>query len=105
MITSAWIALMRAMRRIQGKGKIDDKSAPGMRGVFVEARRRGRLNGDFYSATAWMEHHCYGEAAAGKIFQRGSTLFQEDENFALEHIKYLITVQDLTSKSSWHIYL
>jgi cleavage stimulation factor subunit 3 len=97
-ISYSWIALMRAMRRIQGKGKPADTNSPGMRGIFTEARKRGRLVSDFYAATAWMEHHCYKEPAAGKIFHRGSNLFPDDERFALEHIKYLISVQDATSK-------
>jgi len=96
-ITYLWIALMRAMRRIQGKGKPTEKVG-GMRGVFKEARLRGRLLADCHAATALMEHHCYRDPAATKIFNLGMKLFPEDENFALEHIKFLISIGDSTSK-------
>ncbi|KAG8630182.1 hypothetical protein KVT40_001801 [Elsinoe batatas] len=95
-ITYVWIALMRAMRRIQGKGKPGD-AVGGMRGIFKDARTRGRLMADIHVATALLEHHVYKDAAAAKIFNLGAKLFPEDENFALDHIKFLISVGDSTN--------
>lgn len=98
-LTFAWIALMRAMRRVQGKGGAKGSTVPGFRGVFGEARKKGKLLSDAYVASALIEHHCYQDAAAGKIFERGMKLFPDDENFALEYIKHLIKLNDATSKS------
>ncbi|KAJ6166611.1 RNA-processing protein HAT helix [Penicillium chermesinum] len=92
-ISFAWIALMRSMRRIQGKGKPGESA--GSRQVFAEARKRGRITSDVYIASALMEHHCYKDPAATKIFERGARLFPEDENFALEYLKHLIDINDI----------
>ena len=97
-LTYAWIALMRAMRRVQGKGNPKEDVA-GFRGVFTEARKKGKLLSEAYVASALIEHHCYQDAAAHKIFERGMKLFPEDEQFALEYIKHLIKLNDSTSKS------
>lgn len=96
-ISFAWIALMRAMRRLQGKGKPGELA--GSRQVFAEARKRGRITSDVYIASALMEYHCYKDPAATKIFERGAKLFPEDENFALEYLKHLIDINDIISKS------
>ena len=93
LITSAWISLMRAMRRVQGKGNPQQ----GMRGIFIEARKRGQLNSEFYIASALLEHHCYKDPTAIKIFDRGLKLFPEDEYFATEYIKHLINTNDTTN--------
>ncbi|KAK4203518.1 putative mRNA 3'-end-processing protein rna-14 [Triangularia verruculosa] len=95
-ISFVWIALIRAMRRIQGKGKANTEMG-GMRQVFQDARQRGRLTSDVYAAVAHMEWTIYKEAAGGKIFDRGAKLFPEDEDFALEHIKYLHSLNDFTN--------
>lgn len=95
-ISFAWIALMRSMRRIQGKG-IPGESA-GSRQVFAEARKRGRITSDVYIASALMEYHCYKDPAATKIFERGARLFPEDGEFALEYLKHLIDINDIISK-------
>lgn len=95
-ISFAWIALMRAMRRIQGKGKPGEMA--GSRQVFADARKRGRITSDVYIASALIEYHCYKDPAATKIFERGAKLFPEDENFALEYLKHLIDINDVTSK-------
>lgn len=95
-LSFAWIALLRAMRRIQGKGKPE---VDGMRNVFATARKKGRLTSDVYVATALLEHHCYKDPAATKIFERGMKLFPEDEHFALAYLKHLIDINDVTSKS------
>ena len=95
-ISFAWIALMRAMRRIQGKGKVGDVIG-GSRQIFTDARHRGRLTSDVYSASALIEYHCYKDPAATRIFEKGMKLFPEDEAFALEYLKHLIAIQDVTS--------
>ncbi|KAJ5644679.1 hypothetical protein N7507_010690 [Penicillium longicatenatum] len=92
-VSFAWIALMRAMRRIQGKGKPGELA--GSRQIFAEARKRGRITSDVYIASALMEYHCYKDPAATKIFERGAKLFPEDENFALEYLKHLIDINDI----------
>lgn len=92
-ITSVWIALMRAMRRVQGKGKVGDKVG-GSRQIFTDARKRGRLTYDIYVASAMIEYHCYEPEATKKIFERGLKLFPEDEMFALEYIQHLMLTND-----------
>jgi cleavage stimulation factor subunit 3 len=95
-ISFAWIALMRATRRIGGKGNAGDM--PGSRQIFTDARKRGRLTSDVYVASALIEYHCYKDPAATKIFERGMKLFPEDESFALEFLKHLIASNDITSE-------
>ena len=97
-ISYVWIALMRAMRRIQGKGKVGDLIG-GSRQIFTDARKRGRITSDVYVASALIEFHCYEPEATKKIFERGLKLFPEDEGFALEYIRHLIANNDHTSKN------
>lgn len=107
-ISYAWVALMRAMRRVQGKGRPDPPAGQpaGFRGIFSEARKRGKLLSDAYVASALIEHYCYGDPAANKIFERGMKLFPQDEGFALEYVRHLVKQGDVTSKfSSSHVYL
>ncbi|KAL2831054.1 hypothetical protein BDW59DRAFT_140304 [Aspergillus cavernicola] len=92
-ISFAWIGLMRAMRRIQGKGKPGEM--PGSRQIFADARKRGRITSDVYIASALIEYHCYKDPAATKIFERGAKLFPDDETFALEYLKHLIDINDV----------
>ncbi|KAL8947943.1 MAG: hypothetical protein Q9222_005823 [Ikaeria aurantiellina] len=92
-ITFVWIALMRAMRRIQGKGKPGDKIG-GSRQIFSDARLRGQLTSDIFIASAMIEYHCYEPETTKKIFARGLKLFPEDEIFALEYIKHLTMIND-----------
>ncbi|EGE01527.1 mRNA 3'-end-processing protein rna14 [Trichophyton equinum CBS 127.97] len=94
-ISFVWIALMRAMRRIQGKGKPGEIA--GSRQIFADARKRGRITSDVYIASALLEYHCYKDPAATKIFERGAKLFPEDEVFALEYLKHLIDINDITN--------
>lgn len=94
-LSYVWIALMRAMRRIQGKG---NPGHGGARGVFSDARKRGRLTPDVYVQAALIEFHCYDPDTGRKIFERGLKLFVEDEGFALEYIKHLVANNDHTSK-------
>ena len=98
-ISFVWIAMMRAMRRVQGKGKVGEPIG-GSRQVFTDARAKGRLTSDVYVAAALVEHCCYKDPAATKIFDRGMKLFKEDEQFALEYLKHLISINDTTSKLS-----
>ncbi len=95
-LTFVWIALARAMRRIQGKGDLKG-SLGGMRQIFADARARGRLGSEIYVAIAKMEWKCYNERAGGKIFERGAKLFPEDPYFMIEYIKYMIAHGDNTS--------
>ena len=98
-ISHTWIALMRAIRRIQGKGKVGG-AIGGSRQVFTDSRRRGRITSDVWIAAAMQEFHsCEGESAK-RIFERGVKLFPEDETFALEYIKHLIATNDHTSVST-----
>lgn len=96
-ISAAWTALLRAMRRVQGKGG-QNQPVGGTRGIFVDARKRGRLTSDFYIANALIEHYCYQDAVAAKIFDRGLKLYPDDERMALEYTKHLINTNDPTSK-------
>lgn len=95
-ISFVWIALIRAMRRIQGKGKI---GAPlgGMRDTLNVARKRGNISSEVYVAAALIEWNVYKDPAASRIFDRATRLYQEDEYFNLENIKYLHLRDDFTS--------
>lgn len=95
-LSHVWIALMRSLRRIQGKGGI---GIGGARGVFANARKGGRITSDVYVQAALIEFHCYEPDTGRKIFERGLKLFQEDEGFALEYIKHLVANNDHTSKT------
>jgi cleavage stimulation factor subunit 3 len=102
-LSFAWIAMMRAMRRVQGKGAADQNAAiGGSRQVFAQARKRGSLTSDVYVASALMEHFCYKDPSAARIFSRGMTLFPTDENFAMEYLKHLININDSQSKFQLH---
>ncbi|KAI9710575.1 MAG: mRNA 3'-end-processing protein rna14 [Bogoriella megaspora] len=96
LISHTWITRMRAMRRIQGKGKIGEPIG-GLRQAFTDARKRGRVLSDVYVASALMEWHCYKEETALRIFERGMKLFPTDEYFALEFLKHLIATNDGTN--------
>lgn len=96
-VSFSWIALMRAMRRIQGNGAIDAKT--GSRYVFAEARQRGMITSEVYVASALIEHMVYKDKSGTKIFERGAKLFPTDEAYLLEYLKHLISISDITSKS------
>lgn len=96
-ITCVWIALARALRRIQGKGK-PGTPIGGMRQVFLDARKGGRLTSDIYIAIALMEWKVYKDPVGAKIFDRGAKLFPEDETFMVEYLKFLHAKEDFTSK-------
>ena len=101
-LSHVWIALMRCMRRIQGKGKVGDPIG-GSRQIFTDARKRGRVTSDVYVESAMIEFHCYEAEAARKIFDRGLKLFPDDELFASAYIRHLVDINDHISKPplSW----
>ena len=99
-LSFAWVALMRACRRIQGKG-LQGERAGGFRTILTEARKKGRITSDVYIQSALIEYHCYKDNTATKIFERGIKLFPDDEIFALEYIKHLIAINDVTSEFPW----
>lgn len=96
LLTAVWVALIRAMRRVQGKGK-PNADAPGSRGVLSEARKRGNVTSDLYIQCALTEWYCYKDPSCLRLFEKGTMLYPNDENFALEYIKHLINVSDLTN--------
>lgn len=97
-LSYAWIALMRAMRRVQGQGKTaEGDPIRGMRGVFFDARKRGSVTSAVYSASAMLEHNCFQDRVATKVFERGFKTFPNDVDFALSYIKHLIEIQDTTN--------
>jgi cleavage stimulation factor subunit 3 len=102
-ISFAWIALMRAMRRIQGKGKVN-AVVGGSRQILNDARGKGRITSDVYVASALIEHNVYKDPAGTKIFERGARLFPEDEAFILEYLKHLLSIGDTTSKLVYGCY-
>ncbi|KAG5919490.1 mRNA 3'-end-processing protein rna14 [Claviceps capensis] len=93
-ISYVWIAMARAMRRIQGKG---NQTEGGLRKVFTDARQRGRLTSDVYVAVALLESIVYKDAVGAKIFERGARLFPNDEGFMIEYLKYLHSKDDTTN--------
>jgi cleavage stimulation factor subunit 3 len=96
-ISFVWIALARAMRRIQGKGAPNSQLG-GLRQVFTDARQRGKLTSDVYVAVALVESIVYKDPVGPKIFERGAKLFPEDAGFMIEYLKFLHSKDDTTSK-------
>lgn len=97
-VTQAWIALMRSMRRVQGKGRPNDPVG-GFRQIFADGRKSGwRINSELYIQSALIEYHCYEKDTGRKVFDRGLKLYPEDEVLALAYIKHLIDTSDHTSK-------
>ncbi|KAI0104702.1 hypothetical protein GGR51DRAFT_521748 [Nemania sp. FL0031] len=94
-ISYLWIALARAFRRFQGQGKSSPPT--GLRGIFTEARGKGRLTSEVYIAIAHIEWDVYQDAVATKIFERGSRLFPESEHFFVEYLKHLHARRDFTN--------
>jgi cleavage stimulation factor subunit 3 len=93
-ISYVWIAMARAMRRIQGKG---NQTEGGLRKVFTDARQKGRLTSDVYVAVALLESVVYKDPVGAKIFERGARLFPNDENFMVEYLKFLHAKDDTTN--------
>ena len=99
LISHSWISLMRAMRRVQGKGKLGDPVG-GSRQIFSEARKRGRLNYEFWVANALLEKYAYRDPVGDRVFEKAYILYPEDEKMALAYINHLISVGDDKSKSN-----
>ncbi|KAG9244118.1 hypothetical protein BJ878DRAFT_507732 [Calycina marina] len=95
-ISATWVALMRAMRRVQGKGN-PKAEVGGSRAIFAESRAKGKILSDVYVASALLEHHVYKDPAGTKIFERGARLFPDDPEFILEYLKHLISIGDTTN--------
>lgn len=95
-ISHVWVALMRATRRIQGKGLPSEKGA-GFRTIFNEARKRGKLTPEFYVETALIEWNCYRDATGTRILERGVKLYPDDAYLPLKYIKHLIAKDDITN--------
>ncbi|OAA49650.1 CFIA complex component Rna14 [Metarhizium rileyi] len=93
-ISYIWIAMARAMRRIQGKGNQTER---GLRKVFTDARHKGRLTSDVYVAVALLESVVYKDPVGSKIFERGAKLFPNDAGFMIEYLKYLHSKDDTTN--------
>ncbi|RYP61583.1 hypothetical protein DL770_009760 [Monosporascus sp. CRB-9-2] len=94
-ISYLWIALARAFRRIQGQGQQNPPA--GVRGIFGEARAKGRLTSDVYVAMALIESEIYRDKVATRIFDRGCKLFPEDEYILVEYLKHLHSQHDNTN--------
>lgn len=101
-ISYLWIALARAFRRIQGQGQQNPPT--GVRGIFSQARAKGRLTSDVYVAIALTEWEIYHDKVATKIFDRGCKLFPEDEHIIVEYLKHLHSRHDATSTSIQRCY-
>ena len=97
MVSHAWLALMRATRRVQGKGSPHEKGPQGFRLIFTEARKRGKLTSDFYVESARIEWQCYRDPAGTKILERGMKLFPEDDYLPLQYVQHLFDIQDVTN--------
>lgn len=103
-ISAIWINLMRAIRRLEGHGKVGDLIG-GSRQIFADARKRGKITSDVYVASALIEYHCYKDPSASRIFDKGMKVFPDDVEFALEYLKHLISINDLTSKCLFEVLL
>jgi cleavage stimulation factor subunit 3 len=93
-ISHIWIAIARATRRIQGKGD----ASSGFRGVFNEARKKGKLTSVFYVECANIEWRCYQDKLTStRLLDRGMKLFPEDAYLPLKYIKHLFEINDVTN--------
>ncbi|KAI0377244.1 hypothetical protein F5Y04DRAFT_190572 [Hypomontagnella monticulosa] len=96
-ISYLWIALARIHRRIQGQGSYKSTPAVGLRGIFAQARSRGRLTSDVYVETSHMEWNIYGDEVATRIYDRGSKLYPDQEDYVVEYLKHLHKKRDFTN--------
>lgn len=96
-ITHIWIALARIYRRLQGQGHGKSTPSVGLRGIFIEARQRGRLTSDIYVEVSNMEWDIYQDAVGTKIYERGAKLFPEQEDYFVEYLKHLHAKRDFTN--------
>ncbi|KAI1101619.1 hypothetical protein F4804DRAFT_315413 [Jackrogersella minutella] len=96
-ITYVWISLARIYRRLQGQGHGRSTPSVGLRGVFIEARQRGRLTSDIYVEVSNMEWDIYQDGVGTKIYERGAKLFPEQEDYFVEYLKHLHAKRDFTN--------
>ncbi|KAI1210062.1 uncharacterized protein F4807DRAFT_423690 [Annulohypoxylon truncatum] len=96
-ITYVWISLARIYRRLQGQGHGRSTPSVGLRGIFIEARQRGRLTSDIYVEVSNMEWDIYQDAVGTKIYERGAKLFPEQEDYFVEYLKHLHAKRDFTN--------
>lgn len=96
-LSHIWIALMRAARRIQGKGK-PHTDIGGSRQILTDARKRGRNTSDVWLAAGLLEFHMCEAEASRRILEKGLKLYPDDELYALEYIKHLAANNDHTSE-------
>ncbi|KAI0836921.1 hypothetical protein F5Y06DRAFT_97151 [Hypoxylon sp. FL0890] len=96
-ITYVWISLARIYRRLQGQGHGKGTPSVGLRGIFIEARQRGRLTSDIYVEVANMEWDIYQDGVGTKIYERGAKLFPEQEDYFVEYLKHLHAKRDFTN--------
>ncbi|KAI1412802.1 hypothetical protein F5Y13DRAFT_179947 [Hypoxylon sp. FL1857] len=96
-ITYVWIALARIYRRLQGQGHGRSTPSVGLRGIFIEARQRGRLTSDIYVEVANMEWDIYQDGVGTKIYERGAKLFPEQEDYFVEYLRHLHSKRDFTN--------
>ncbi|KAI0070995.1 Suf-domain-containing protein [Panus rudis PR-1116 ss-1] len=83
----AYIVYMRFARRAEGL-----QSA---RTVFSKARRDKWTPWEVYEAAALMEYHCFKETdIAKRIFEKGLEYFNDDAEFALRYLGFLISIND-----------
>ncbi|OTB02019.1 hypothetical protein M426DRAFT_25034 [Hypoxylon sp. CI-4A] len=96
-VTAIWIALARIYRRLQGQGHGKIFPSVGLRGIFIEARQKGRLLSDMYIEVANMEWEIYHDPVGTKIYERGAKLFPEEEDYFVEYMKHLHAKRDFTN--------
>ncbi|PCH41737.1 hypothetical protein WOLCODRAFT_69750 [Wolfiporia cocos MD-104 SS10] len=83
----AWIMYMRFARRAEGL-----KSS---RTVFGRARRERWTPWEVYEAAALMEYHCTKALeVANRIFEKGMELFNDEAEFVLRYLGFLISIND-----------
>lgn len=93
MISHVWITIARTTRRIQGKGDASN----GFRGVFNEARKKGKLTSVFYVECAAIEWQCYQDKTSTRLLERGMKLFPEDAYLPMKYIQHLFDTNDVTN--------
>jgi len=83
----AWIVYMRFARRAEGL-----KSS---RTIFAKARRDRWTPWEVYEAAALMEYHCTKALdVASRIFEKGMEIFNDEVEFVLRYLGFLISVND-----------
>ncbi|RAL59998.1 hypothetical protein DID88_000624 [Monilinia fructigena] len=81
-VSFSWIALMRAMRRIQGNGSIEAKT--GSRFIFAEARQRGMITSEVYVANITNARVAF-ETAVSRLAQKPETVHKTKPLYVYFH--------------------